>query len=176
MVKKKFLATTRVFFSLEADFSITICVGIIFSLLSWRFGMRSIQNRSRKNFEKYACFAYVDYQTLGHDRKKSHPKKNRKKFLDGCRRFRLRGVQICNKNKIAQKKPLGHFLVARIFFTIYIYTYIYIYIPQDFDQSGFSIKVDFLTFFKPPQNAPNRFICILLVHRRRIMHLIVGFG
>jgi hypothetical protein len=66
---KKNLATTRVFFSLEADFSITICVGIIFSLLSWHFGMRSIQNRSRKNFAKYACFAYVDYQTLGHDRK-----------------------------------------------------------------------------------------------------------
>jgi hypothetical protein len=33
---------------LEADFSITICVGIILSLLSWRFGMRSIQNRSWK--------------------------------------------------------------------------------------------------------------------------------
>jgi hypothetical protein len=30
-----------------------------FALLSWRSGMRSIQNRSRKYFEKYACLPYI---------------------------------------------------------------------------------------------------------------------
>jgi hypothetical protein len=51
-----------------------------FYLLSWRFGMRSIQNRSRKKSEKYACFAYVDHQTLGHEQKNHTQEKFEKKI------------------------------------------------------------------------------------------------
>jgi hypothetical protein len=78
MVKKQIVATTRGV-SLEADISINICVGMIFALLSWPFGMRSAQNRSRKDFEKYTRFAYVDYHTLGHDRNEITPKTKKEK-------------------------------------------------------------------------------------------------
>jgi hypothetical protein len=75
--------------------------------------MRSIQNRSRKIFEKYACFAYVDHQTLGHDRKKSHPKKFEKNFstdLDVSDYGESKSAMRKNRQK---KHPSGHFSVAR---------------------------------------------------------------
>jgi hypothetical protein len=50
------------------------------------------------------------------------------------------------------------------------------HIPRDFGQTRFSIKPGVLTFSKPPQNGQNRCICIPLVYRKRIIHLIVGFG
>ena len=105
MVKFFFRATdTRVFFS-GGHISIDKTVGIFFSSLSWRFRMRSIQNRARKFFEKYACFPLCRPPDVGSRPKNMTPPKKNIFFFDGSPRFRLRGVQICNKKKLPKKNP-----------------------------------------------------------------------
>jgi hypothetical protein len=115
MVKTKF-SRPRGFVFLEADISITICVAS-------KTGLDCFP-------EKYACFAYVDHQTLGHDRKKLHPKKNRKKF---SRYVDVSDYVECKSaiEKIAKQNTPQATFQSRflfVFYHMYMYVYIYIYI------------------------------------------------
>jgi hypothetical protein len=140
MLKKIFSATDTRFFFSRGDISITICVGILFFLLSWRFRMRSIQNRSRKNFEKYACLPYVDPQMLGHDRK-NHTQKKIEIFFSTDLDVSDYGESESARKKKTQKKTLLKALFSRAKIIVLPYIYIYIYIERERERVCVCVRV-----------------------------------
>ena len=128
MVKKKIRATDTRFFFSGGHISIDKTVGIFFSSLSWRFRMRSIQNRARKFFEKYACFPLCRPPDVGSRPKNMTPPK---KFFFFSTYLHVSdyGESKSAIKKKCPKKPLPRALFSRAkFFFYHIYIYIYTYI------------------------------------------------
>jgi hypothetical protein len=143
IVQKEILATTRVGFLWRGDISMTKCVDVLFSLLSGRFGTRSIQNPVSKHLQKICMFCLYRLLDLGSWPTKIKPKHKSKFCFSTDVDVSERGVHICNTNKKSSKQK--HTVQATFrsrdcfcFNHIYIiYIYIILYIYQSFSLSLF---------------------------------------